>query len=366
MRIHEILDRIESFAPLALAMSWDNCGLLLGEPQAEIDKVFVALDVTPRTVKLAIEAGAQLILSHHPIIFRPLTKITDPLLLRLIEHRIAVISLHTNLDVAPGGVNHALADALGLKVLEHLSPETGDSWNHLSVSVPTSHAARLKEAVFASGAGLIGLYDSCSTLHPVQGSFRALPGSQPFIEGEGLQEVDELELEFRVDGSRLGAVLKAIETTHPYQTPALYHFPVANRNPAYGLGLICAPAEPADLPTLQKLCTERLGCPHPRLWTAGKDISAPIERIAICGGSGGSLISAAASKAQVYISGDFSYHTMMESRIPLIDAGHFYTEYPVLAVLAKKMEDLGLNSVVMPMEECEWVRAFGWLEPSAG
>lgn len=356
MLVREILIHLEHFAPLALAMSWDNCGLLLGDPSADVDKVYIALDVTPRTVELAIEAGAQLILSHHPLIFRPLARITDPVLLRLLEQRIAVISLHTNLDVAPGGVNHALADALGLHVIEHLSPETGDTWNHLSVSVPADHAEALKRAVFAAGAGLIGLYDSCSTLHPLQGSFRALPGSDPFIKGEGIQAVEELELEFMVDGSKLGAVLRAIESTHPYQTPALYHFPVANRNPAYGLGLICTPAQPINLLSLKELCRERLSCPEPKLWTAGQDPRILIDRIAICGGSGGSLISAASAKAQVYISGDFSYHSLMDSRIPLIDAGHFHTEYPVLNVLAKRMGDMGLDSVVMPMEECEGVR----------
>ncbi|HNQ44360.1 MAG TPA: Nif3-like dinuclear metal center hexameric protein, partial [Candidatus Cloacimonadota bacterium] len=101
MLVKKILEHLELLAPLALAMNWDNCGLLLGSTQAEVDKVFVTLDVTPRAVDLAIEAGAQLILSHHPIIFRPINRITDPLLLKLIEHRIAVISLHTNLDVAP-------------------------------------------------------------------------------------------------------------------------------------------------------------------------------------------------------------------------------------------------------------------------
>jgi len=357
MRINEILNHIESFAPLALAMNWDNCGLLLGDPHNEVSKVFITLDVTPRAVDLAIEAGAELILSHHPIIFRPLTRITNPLLIKLFEHRIAVISLHTNLDVAPGGVNHALAEKLGLKVLEHLSPETGDNWQHLSVTVPADHAETLKRAVFAAGAGLIGSYDSCSTTHPVEGSFRSLPGSEPFIQGEGIQAVQELELEFMVDGSRLDAVLKSIASVHPYQTPALYHFPVSNSNPAYGLGLICSPSQPLDMLALRDLCRDKLGCPDPRLWTAGKDVHAPLERIAVCGGSGASLIAAAGSKAQIYISGDFSYHSLLDSRIPLIDAGHFYTEYPVLEVLADRMTEIGLDSVVMQMDEHEYVRA---------
>lgn len=357
MKIHEIMAEIEDFAPLGLAMNWDNCGLLLGDPNAEATKAFVCLDVTARAVELAINSGAQLIVSHHPVIFRPLAKLTDPLLLRIIQNKLAVISLHTNLDVAPGGVNHALAAKLGLEVIGHLSPETGDSWNHLSVTVPSSHAGQLRKAVFEAGAGLIGSYDSCSTLHPVSGSFRALAGSDPYIKGEGIQAVEELELEFMVDGSRLGSVLKAIQTAHPYQTPAIYHFPVANSNPAYGLGLVCKCDPALDMQAVKELCVERLGCPNPRLWTAGKDLSQALSRVAVCGGSGGSLINAAATNADIYISGDFNYHGMMDSRIPLIDAGHFYTEYPVLDVLANRMKDMGLEAVVIKMEECDWVRA---------
>ena len=356
MTIRDILQRIEAFAPLALAMNWDNCGMLVGDPNAEVSKAFVCLDVTAGAVDLAIASGAQLIVSHHPLIFRPLPRISDPVLLRIIERKLAVISLHTNLDVAPGGVNHALAAKLGLEVIEHLSPETGDSWNHLSVTVPVDYADRLKKAVFEAGAGLIGTYDNCATLHPVNGSFRALPGSDPFLKGEGVQSVEELELEFMVDGSRLNAVLKAVESTHPYQTPAIYHFPVGNSNPAYGLGLVCKAAPDMDMIAVKELCVKRLGCPNPRLWTAGKDADQPVSRIAVCGGSGGSLISAAAAKADIYISGDFSYHSLMDSRIPLIDAGHFYTEYPVLEVLAKRLRDMGLGSDTMPMADCEWVR----------
>lgn len=356
MTIRDILQRIEAFAPLALAMNWDNCGLLVGDPNAEVSTAFVCLDVTAKAVDLAIASGAQLIVSHHPLIFRPLPRITDPVLLRIIGHKLAVISLHTNLDVAPGGVNHALAAKLGLEVIEHLSPETGDSWNHLSVTVPVEYADRLRKAVFEAGAGLIGTYDNCATLHPVNGSFRALPGSDPFVKGEGLQSVEELELEFMVDGSRLNAVLNAIESAHPYQTPALYHFPVGNRNPAYGLGLVCQAAPGMDMMAVKDLCVKRLGCPNPRLWTAGKAPDQAISRIAVCGGSGGSLINAAAAKADIYISGDFSYHSLMDSRIPLIDAGHFYTEYPVLEVLAGHFSAMGLKCSTMPMRECEWER----------
>lgn len=356
MKIKDILTHLDKIAPLSLAMDWDNCGLLIGDKEAEVTKVFITLDVTPRAVELAIALDADLIVSHHPLIFRALKKINDALLLKLIQKEIAVIALHTNLDVAPGGVNHALAAKLGLKVLDHLSPGTGERWHHVSVTVPEEYASSLRAAVFEAGAGLIGAYDSCSTLHPVKGSFYALPGSDPFLKGEGLVEVEEQELEFMVDSGRLNAVLAAITKAHPYQTPAIYHFPVANSNPAFGLGLVCQSETPLNLNELKELCRKGLKNPAPRLWSAGRDIGFCPQRIAICGGSGGSLLQSAAAKADIFISGDFSYHQLLDAAIPVIDAGHFFTEYPVLDILAGHITHFGLPVEVMKMEDHEFYR----------
>lgn len=168
MKVKDIMRKVEGFAPLGLAMSWDNVGLLLGDAQREVNKAVTCLDVDENAVNKAIEIGAELIVSHHPLIFRAINKITDPLLLKLIEHKIAVISLHTNLDVAPKSVNHVLAEALGLTVIEHLSQETGESWHRFSLTVPVDHLEPVREAIFAAGAGLIGLYDSCSQSHQVR------------------------------------------------------------------------------------------------------------------------------------------------------------------------------------------------------
>jgi len=351
MKIKDILKEIEGFAPLGLAMSWDNVGLLIGDGAREVSRVLTCLDVDENAVDKAIEMGAELIVSHHPLIFRAINRITDPLLLKLIEHRIAVISLHTNLDVAPGGVNHVLADTLGLRVIGHLSGETGDSWHRFSLTVPVEHLEPVRKAIFASGAGLIGLYDSCSQNHRVKGTFRALEGSDPFIKSEGMASVDEYELEFMVDGSRLGATIEAIKSAHPYETPAFYHYPVSNANPAYGLGLVCANDAGLSLSQLQKLCHDKLRNPAPRLYLLGKEAGYVPERIAICGGSGGSMISAASRKAELFISGDFSYHQILESGLPLIDAGHFFTEYPVVPYLAERMQGMGLKAVALEMEE---------------
>lgn len=359
MRISDLLGQIETFAPLSLALDWDNVGLLLGSPESEINRILVSLDVTPNAVERAIRHQAQLILSHHPVIFRPLSRFTDPLLLRLAENRIAVVSLHTNLDVAPGGVNHALAAALGLEVTGLLSAEYGGKWQHLSLTVPLDHTEKVMEAAFAAGGGRVGNYVHCSARHPVTGTFRPLPGARPWVENPGVSgrtAQNEEELELMVDEAVLPAVLAAIRASHPYETPLLYHFPVANPNPAYGLGLVGKFEKSFSLKEIRDLVSERLSCPRPRLWTAGRDLAARIERVAVCGGAGASVLKAASAATELLISGDIGYHHMLESRIPVIDAGHFYTEYPVLDALAGWLRGLGLECDILPRDEHEYAR----------
>lgn len=254
MLISELLNHIENFAPLSLALDWDNVGLLLGAPDRGVGRVLVTLDVTPNAVRKAIETGCSLILSHHPLIFRPLANFTAPLLLQLAEKRISVICLHTNLDLAPYSVNHALADALDLQVLSSLCPA-----NKLS-----------------------------------------------------------------------------------------------DTDPEPSLGLLCRFAEPHTLAQITRIVSQRLLCPHPKLWTAGRDPGTVVESIALCGGAGSSLIPDAERCSDLLITGDVSYHRLLEASLPIIDAGHFYTEYPVLGYLQNRLTDLGLACEVLPMQEHEY------------
>jgi dinuclear metal center YbgI/SA1388 family protein len=353
MKIAEFMQHVQQFAPLATALDWDNSGLQLGNLEWETQRAMLCLDVNQAALEAALEAGAGLIVAHHPLIFRPLKQISDPLLLALAQHKIAVLSLHTNLDVAPMGVNHALAAKLGLQVLDILSHSTGETWYRVGLGVPPDHLETLKEAVFAAGGGSIGNYGDCATFWPVEGIFRPRDDAHPSTLGEvdagGQSHVREVQMEFMCAGARLSGVLAAIRAAHPYETPALYYFAVSSGDPAYGLGLVCETASPVTLDELGSLCKQALSCPAPRLWSAGKPRDARFSRIAICGGSGGSLLRDAARTAEVFISGDISYHSFLESSIPVIDAGHFYTEYPVLDILAGILEGYGLACDVLPM-----------------
>ncbi len=356
MQIKDVMKAVESFAPTGLAMAWDNVGLMAGHRDWDVSKVYVTLDVTPTAVEESIAKGCQLILSHHPLIFKAQKSITDPLLIKLIQHDIGVISLHTNFDVAEDSVTHALAKALGLKVIDRLTEESGASYHHLVVYCPVGYEDKVSEAAWIAGAGKIGGYYNCSTRHGVEGNFSAGKNSNPFITKPEGSSVQETALEFNCESFRLHSVLKAIQIAHPYETPALYHFPVSNPNPAYGLGLVCVPEQALSLHELALRVKERLSCPNTKLWSAGKGMDTPIERIALCGGSGGTLLGAASAKADVFISGDITYHTFLDSRIPIIDAGHFYTEYPALQLLASFVEGLGLPAVIMNPARHEYAR----------
>ncbi|MBW6513490.1 MAG: Nif3-like dinuclear metal center hexameric protein [Candidatus Syntrophosphaera sp.] len=357
MLISELMAYIEEFAPLTLALDWDNVGLLVGDPKRPVNKVLISLDVTPNAVSKALQIGADLILSHHPLIFRPLNRITDPLLLQLIENKISVISLHTNLDVAPGGVNNALAEALGLQIIDHLTAEQGGKWYHLCVTVPADHLNAVSTAAFQAGAGKIGNYSSCSTRHGITGTFKPQPGAKPYLEQPdalGLTKVAEEELEFMVDEASLTKVLDVIKNSHPYETPLVYFFPVATPNPAYGLGLVGKFSPDLSLTEIARLVSERLKCRRPRLWTAGLSPQTKVERIAVCGGAGASILKSAGQKANLVITGDIGYHNLLDSRIPIIDAGHFYTEYPVLEYLRNRLQTKDIACEVLPLEEHEY------------
>ncbi len=327
MKLYELLQEINRKAPLGLALSWDNSGLQIGNPQREVRQILVSLDVTPNAVAKAIEIGADLIVSHHPLIFNAIKNITNPLYLELIEHRIAVVSLHTNLDVADNGVNHALAKALDLEPIAHLSHETGSTWYHLSVACPPEAIAKVRAAAIDAGAG---------------------------------KEIvlQEQELEVMVDSFHLKAVVAAITQAHPYETPALYYYPVTNPNPAYGLGLICTPRQQMTLRELATDVKAKLRCSNIRLWTAGLSMDYAVKKIAICGGAGGSMIREATGQADVLITGDISYHAYLDSKIPIIDAGHFYTEYPALKNLQEYFTGLSVACTILPMSDHEFSNNF--------
>jgi len=338
--VGDIAGHIETLAPPALAQDWDKIGLQVGRADALVQRVLVCLDVDDELVDEAVEAGCQLIVSHHPLFFNEVTGVTGATAagrtaLKAIENRIAVYVAHTNLDKAPDGINDALADALGLIGKQAL--ETTERLLKLVVFVPGRALAEVKSALGNAGAGIIGLYSHCGFASPGTGSFRPLPGAEPSEGQVGMDnEVQEYRLEVEVDRVALPAVVQAMKAAHPYEEVAYDLYELQNVTGRYGLGVIGGLKKPLALPDFIDLCRDRIS---PQLRIAG--LARTVERVAVCGGSGASLIEAAgAAGADVFVTGDVRYHDAQRaiaSGLVVIDAGHDATELPGVAGLARRL-----------------------------
>lgn len=352
--VSDIIAKIHRFAPPALAYDWDNVGFMLGDANQEVNRILLSLDVTENTLQYALQKNIQLIITHHPLIFKPINKITNHIHLKLIQNNIAVISAHTNLDVTAGGVNHKLAEIFELQNLSFLSPRTGSSQFHITAYVPQSALNKVKKAVFNAGAGIIGNYSQCMNYYSVQGQFLPLEKSNPTIGSiNKLEQVEEVKIEFFVDSFNLQNVLKALKKAHPYETPAYAVYPQNKNSENYGLGLIGTLPEAVSIAQFAKTVKNKLAAPVLKVWLANKNKDTKLKKIALCGGSGASLIASASGLADLFLAGEFDYHSILDSKIPLIEAGHFHTEYPVLQVLADLLSDDDLQIFSLPPQNHE-------------
>lgn len=331
-RIHDLVGLLNTHFPPELAAEWDNVGLQVGEPDKVLSKGLIALDPSVEAVTAAREAGAQVLITHHPLFFRGTKRLTpDDEIGRVVwpavQHGIAICSVHTNLDCAEPGLNTWLADRLELRDTVPLSRSDGH-FVKLVVYVPREHADPVAEALFAAGAGHVGAYDQCSFRLPGVGTFRPGEGSSPFIGKQGeREEVEEFRLEVLVRQGRLGRVLERLFRAHPYEEVAYDLVPLNNQDPQAGLGRIGPLAEPCSLERFAERVKSRLGCETVRVvGPPGREVA----KAAVCGGSGASLIAAAKRQgADVIVTGDIKYHDAQSAQalgITVIDAGHFATE----------------------------------------
>ncbi len=345
---------LDKIAPVKLSASWDNSGLLAGLMDDKIENILLALDVTSKVVDYAIETGVDLIISHHPLFLNPLKKINDPLLVNLIRHKIGLYCMHTNLDFVNNGVNTELAELLNLEKTVFLSQLPDIINYHVAIYTPPHAEDAVKEAVFSAGGGIIGNYSHCLNKYHVDGQFKPNTGSHPTVGKRGLiEEVQELKIEFFTDSVHLDRVLAAMIESHPYETPA---YTVCELNQPclhYGLGLVGELPQPLTLKELALFVKKTLGTPFVKLWLAGKPQDELVKKVAVCGGNGSDLINYAQEKADVYITGDLKYHTLLNSSIPLIDSGHFYTEFPVLSRLKKQLDPLQVNVELFPKDSAD-------------
>lgn len=308
--------------------------------------MLVALDLSPLVVKEAVELGAQLIITHHPLLFRPLRNLRydqplGQLVQTLIQHGVMVYTSHTNLDVVDGGVNTVLAELLGLTEAEPLQVSGSEELCKIVVFVPRGHEDVVREAMGRAGAGWIGNYSDCTFQTLGEGTFRPLAGANPFIGRVGhLEKVEEFRLETIVPAKRCHRVISAMLKAHPYEEVAYDVYPLLNQGRRFGLGRIGKLMEPLSVEGLINLVKQRLEIEQ--VVVIGPT-ERNISRVAVCGGSGGSLIQSAVGKgADVLITGDIKYHEAREAvslGLTVIDAGHARTESVIIPALVRYLRE---------------------------
>lgn len=334
--------------PPAQAAGWDNVGLQVGDPAWPVERVLVTLDVTAAVLAEAGEVAHTLVLAHHPLLFRPLTRLTPDtaagrLALLAATERIAVAAAHTNLDVTDdgAGTNDPLVALLELTEVRPVTTELREGGRlKLVAFVPPEALEPVLDAVSAAGAGRIGDYERCSFRVEGTGTFRPLPGTDPYS-GSGIgQDASERELRLEVElpRSRAGAVVAALLAAHPYDEVAYDLVPLLD-GATTGFGRVGHLPRPLRLEDLAARI--RTGLPAPHLRFAG-DPDREVVRVAIVGGAGDSLVEAARlSGADVFVTGDLRHHVTLDAvglGLQLIDAGHHATEAAAMPAFRQRVE----------------------------
>jgi dinuclear metal center YbgI/SA1388 family protein len=331
MTVGDICKHIDEQIPVALQESYDNSGLQTGSYDSTLTSVLLTIDVTEKVIEEAVSKQCNLIISHHPMIFSPLKRVTDSspvqrMVVAAIQNGIAIYSAHTNLDSVYGGVSFKMASKLGLTNREVLSP-VSDKLVKLVTFVPPDHLERVKQAIFEAGAGHIGDYDSCGFQIPGEGSFRGNEKSNPFAGTRGqLHYENEIRFETILPSFLTGRVVKALIATHPYEEPAFDLYPLLNKWNRAGMGCIGMVESPISADVLLARVKSLFSAEVLRY---SGNSAKQLQRIAVCGGSGITLLpDAIAAGADAFITGDIKYHQFFEAQqnILLVDAGHFETE----------------------------------------
>lgn len=345
VRVADIMAHMAALAPPELAEEWDNCGLQVGDRRWPVERILVALDPLPEVVREACEREVDLLITHHPLLMRPLKQIdfgaaTGEIIARSATHKLAICAAHTNLDAALGGLNDQLADLLGLQNRRPLTAAAGPDLAKLVIFVPAQAEAAVRRALFSAGAGEIGTYTHCAFRLEGQGSFRPEAGSRPAIGAMGQTEtVDEVRLETLLPRRRLSAAVAAAEAVHPYETMAWDAYPLLAGEAPSGLGRVGDLPAGMTLEALAQAAKAALGAAYVRV--VG-DPQLSISKVALCTGSGGSLLGAFfGSGAQAYVTGDVRYHdarSVEEAGKGVIDVGHFASEHIVVNQLVNRLK----------------------------
>jgi len=344
--VRDIMWVMEEIAPPSLAQDWDNTGLQVGHQSWRVDKIWVALDPTDDLMAEACRQGVSLLITHHPLIFYPLTSVdpetsTGSIIQAALQKKIAIFCAHTNLDSAAGGVNDILAEKLGLQDTTVLKPPDHVDVYKLVVFVPVGYEEKILDALFESGAGKTEKYTHTSFRTKGVGTFRPGLTAKPFKGRVGeISHSTEYRIEALVRKKDLSRVIRSLERVHPYEEMAYDVYATGVENSKVGLGRIGNLVKDLTLEALAQSIKEALGLNTVK---AVGDPRQTIRRVAVCSGSGrGLLEDFLDSDAQVYVSGDLGYHDGRRAEAlgrALIDIGHFASEHLVVESLAAGLKN---------------------------
>lgn len=332
MLIREVTQYLEDIAPLSYQESYDNAGLLVGNPNWEVTGILLALDTIEAVLEEAIEKGCNLIVAHHPIVFGGLKKFTgrnyvERVVIKAIKHDLAIYVAHTNLDnVLTNGVNGKIAQKLGLTKTKTLSPKSG-LFKKLYTFVPNQHKEQVAQALFEAGAGALGNYTECSFQIEGTGTFKGEEGANPAVGTVGQQHQEaETKLEVLVPAHKQGAVLKALQKAHPYEEVAYDLVALENSHPLVGAGVVGELEQAMEPMEFLKYLKKQMNTNCVRYTELCKT---QIKKVAVCGGAGSFLLSQAKrAGADIFITADYKYHQFFDAdqAIIIADIGHYESE----------------------------------------
>ncbi|RYF87980.1 MAG: Nif3-like dinuclear metal center hexameric protein [Chitinophagaceae bacterium] len=352
MQIKDIITALEQMAPPPLQEDYDNAGLLTGSASWECKGIIVALDATEPVIKEALEKGCNLVVAHHPIVFKGIKKLNgknyvEQTVITAIKNDIAIYAIHTNLDNVAKGVNGKIADLLGLQNRKILAPKNG-LLQKLVVFVPLAAKEALLNAMFAAGAGNIGNYSECSFSGKGDGSFKAGAEANPYV---GEKAVRHLEPEERVEvilpAWLQPKVLAAMTAAHPYEEVAYDVYTLANSYQETGSGILGELGEPVDEASFLQRLQQKFGTPVIKHSPFTGKI---VQKVALCGGAGSFLTgNAKAAGADAYLTADLKYHEFFdaEGKLLLIDIGHYESEQFTIDLLFDLLQEKFPNFAVL-------------------
>ncbi len=343
MKIKDIIASLETLAPPTLQEGYDNAGLITGDENAECKGILVSLDAIEPVIDEAIKKNCNLIISHHPIVFSGLKRITgknyvEKAVIKAIRNDIAIYAIHTNLDSIINGVNGRIAGLLGLKNVSILSQKE-NQLKKLYTFVPAAHADKVRQAIFEAGGGHIGNYEECSFNAEGFGTFKGGMNTDPFVGKPGeLHKENEIKIEAIFPAWLEGRIIMNLLSAHPYEEVAYDIIRLDNRSSSIGSGIIGELDKPVPEKDFLKLLQQIFGL---RVIRTTAFLDKPIKRVAACGGAGSFLISSAlAAGADIYITSDIKYHEFFDAneKMMIADIGHYESEQFTINLLQEFLE----------------------------